>query len=239
MTDNPFHSEIPRTTGLPSPDASPDEHWALDTETSRTLHRRLARMDSSTSGGGRRLAGMYLGAKMVRRQEDNPERFAQAAHSIRDLIDELPKRFPQVPIFDYPDLISRVRKLVEEFGAYHGSAPEKRDHFRRRFELAMRQFAQDMEGVLATRREQAEALINSMDPSGRSLPPPIADQRTEEWRGYRAYFVKVCHHGGASPEEFDQTLDSFETFLVDRLGLRAFRSQATLQALISEGEGRA
>ena len=96
-----------------------------------------------------------------------------------------------------------------------------------------------MEEVGTTRREQAETLINALDPSGKYLPQTISDRITREWRSFRSFFVKVCHNGTSSPEEFDQRLEFFEDFMVDRLGLRTFQGQEILQSLIREGEGHA
>jgi hypothetical protein len=101
----------------------------------------------------------------------------------------------------------------------------------------MAEFARDAVDVRVSRRQQAGSLIAAMDPAGRPLPPVIAALRVDEWAAYRNFFVRACHHGSTTPEEFDGMLEPFEDFLVDRLGLRAFRNQAVLQQLIGEAEG--
>jgi len=68
-------------------------------------------------------------------------------------------------------------------------------------------------------------------------PEMIADLRVSEWGVYRTFFVRACHHGAVTVEEFDGMLEPFEDFLIDRLGLRAFRNQAALEKLIGEAEG--
>ncbi len=185
------------------------------------------------------LAAMYLGAKMVRLRPDNPEFISHAGHSIRELIDALPGKYPNVPVFDHVDLVSRSRSLIDAWTAYQGAAPGVKAHLGATFESTMQGFATDMAGVRVTRREQAGALMGAMDPSGRPLPPVIAELRVDEWGAYRAFFVRACHHGLTTPEDFDRMLELFEEFLIDRLGLRTFRSQAALEAIVAEGERHA
>lgn len=236
MVDQPSPSETPTDTSLPSTDAAPG-HSALIGEASRTLHRRLARKDAENSGVPPPLAPMYLGAKIARLRADNPEYLSHAAHSMRELIDALPTKYPTVPAFDHADLVSRVRELLNSWHAYQAAPSPVEALARADFDQAMKTFAEEMDDVRTTHRERAGALIAAMDPSGRPLPPVIADLRVSEWATYRRFFLGACHHGSTTPEEFDGMLEPFEDFLIDRLGLRAFRNQAALERLIGEAEG--
>lgn len=235
MADQPSPSEAPDGTGLPSSDGAP-EHSALTGESARILHRRLGRKDAESPNSLPPLAPMYLGAKIARLRTDNPEYLSHAAHSLRELIDALPTKYPSVPTFAYADLVSRVRKLLDAWGKYQSALPPGDVQGRTEFERRMLKFASESDDVRVTRRQQAGALIAAMDPSGRQLPPVIAGLRVDEWAVYRDFFVRACHHGATTPEEFDGMLEPFEGFLVDRLGLRAFQNQAVLEQLIKETE---
>ena len=236
MADQPSPSEVPDSTNLPAPSATP-EHFALTGEAGRILHRRLRRKDDELPNNLPPLAPIYLGAKIARLRTDNPECLSHAAHSLRELIDALPAKYPNVPSFAHTDLVTRVRGLLGAWDAYEGAPQSARDLARATFEEAIAEFARDAADVRVSRRQQAEALIAAMDPSGRSLPPVIADLRVDEWAAHRTFFVRACHHGSTTPEEFDSMLEEFEDFLVDRLGLRAFRNQAVLERLIGQAEG--
>lgn len=212
-------------------------HPALRSEASRTLFAVLDEKDREDAASIYKLSPIYLGAKVTIRHTNNPDYLAQAAHSIRELIDRLPKRF-DVPTFEYQDLRSRARVLVDTWKAIPGGNPKATEAARAKFEKVMNRFATELDAVTITRRVEAGKLISSMDASGRTMPPVIANLRVAEWGAYRGYFVVACHHGETTQEEFDQMLEQFELFLLDRLRPRAVADQAALKAIVAEGEPR-
>lgn len=212
-------------------------HPALRSEASRTLFAVLEHKDGEDDASIYKLAPLYLGAKMSIRQVDNPDYLAQAAHSIREMIDMLPKRF-DVPTFEYQDLRSRSRVLVDAWRAIDNANPKAAEAARKKFEKEMVRFAAELDAVTITRKVEAGKLISSMDVSGRKMPAVIAGLRVAEWGEYRGYFVRACHHGETTPEDFDQMLEQFEIFLVDRLQPRAVSDQSAIRAIVAEGESR-
>jgi hypothetical protein len=235
IPEQPSPSEGFVPTSPPS-SGPPSENLALVSEASRTLYRRLARKDAEAPELHPPLATIYLGAKIARSRADNPEYLSHTAHSIRELIDALPSKYPNVPTFEHTDLVSRVRTLVEAWQTVEDALPEDRPRRQAAFEETMRSFSEEMTSVRTSRREQAGALIEAMDPAGRPLPPVIAGLRVTEWGEYRSFFVRACHHGAVNQDEFDRMFELFEDFLIDRLGLRAFRNQSEIGRLITEAE---
>jgi hypothetical protein len=52
----------------------------------RALHAALLKLSAE-------IARMYIGALVVLADQDNPDRFAQCAHSLRELMEKLPEYF--------------------------------------------------------------------------------------------------------------------------------------------------
>lgn len=188
----------------------------------------------------RRLGDMYAGALSVLGQTSNPERLAQAAHSLRELIEKLP-RYLDVPApRKPPTLKEEVRRLV---AAWRKAGVEPSAVNARRagdFFKAFERFVIWFEGVHLTMREQAAATIRGLDPSGRPLPTPIEDLRIKEWQECNWFFQGVSHHNKeCSSDDLRQWLDVLERFLLDLLRPRTFDDFSAIDRLIEEGERNA
>jgi len=228
----------PMNESIPSTAPSRAAHPALRSVASQTLIVVLEDKDGQQPDSIYKLAPLYLGAKMTLRQTDNPDYLAQAAHSIRELIDALPKRF-DVPTFEYQDLRSRSRILVDAWKKVDHSNRASSPKARAKFEKEMARFATELDAVTVTRRAEAGMLISSMDVSGRRMPTVIEDLRVSEWGAYRVFFGGAFHHGGITSDDLEQMLEQFEIFLLDRLRPRAVADQSALKAIVQEGEARA
>ena len=62
-----------------------------------------------------RLVGMYFGAQMVLDNLNNAESLAQACHRLRDLMEEIPRRYEGIPAPEQlPKMGDKVRGLAEK-----------------------------------------------------------------------------------------------------------------------------
>lgn len=185
----------------------------------------------------RRLADMYAGALHVIGQSSNPERLPQAAHSIRELIEKLP-RYLDVPTPTAPpSLKEEVRSLVT---AWREAAIDPATFDARRaadFLHKFERFAAWFESVHLTLRQRAAATVRRLDPLGRALPTPIEKLRIKEWQECNGFFQGVSHHTKpCTDDELHQWLDVLERFLLDRLRPRTFDDFSEIDKLIEEGE---
>jgi hypothetical protein len=192
------------------------------------------------------LAGWYLGARLVLMAPANPERLVQAAHSIRELMNNL-NTISNVPVQ------TKDGRLGDKFAAMTGRWEKAKrasvcfgeDGWRGEIDDAARRGFDAVDDAIAwqkanrpKRKEQHRSTLRGLDASQRPLPMFIEDRFIELWDGMRDYFVEVCHHRRATTEEeFHATLEQLETFVLDRLKPRTFTEQTTLDALIAEAEG--
>jgi hypothetical protein len=229
----------------PGPD--PERRSSVDVGDAELVGQQLAvyraLVEQSTE-----LAGLYLGACVVLMVPANPERLQQAAHSVRELINNL-------------HTISNLPVPAEG-----GRLGDKFDHMTQRWEKAKRNsaaFGEDgWSGCIddAARRgfvavdeaiewqrenrpkwkERHRSTLRGLDVSARPLPGFVEDHFVEIWHDLRGYFVDVCHHDRETTEtEFASMIEQLEKMILDRLKPRTFRDQAKLDTLIAEAEGGA
>lgn len=195
-----------------------------------------------------RLANMYLGALKVLADTDNPDRLAQASHSLRELLEKLPRHL-DVPVrtkrYRLRDKIQNLRR------GWHGVMKHSdwpgNPAWSGTINAPLRGFLKKAQGFFAwfeveypTRKEQTAKVLRSLDPLGRPLPVPIERLRVEEWDRCHRYFEGVGHHNFVpSPEDFDLWLFSLERFLMDQLCPRTFEDHSHLDQIITEGEANA
>ncbi len=188
---------------------------------------------------------MYFGALMALAHESNPDRFALAAHGLRELMEKLP-RYLDVPVIKKgPSLTERVRSLEErrkititnstsrDVSGWQG---EIDDHLRR-FLQETDNFFEDFSTDYATRRRRAATTLRGLDPSALALPEQLEQSNISKWQNCNDYFQGVSHHtrvGG--DEDFAVQLSELETMLLDRLVPRTSEDFATIDDLIKEGD---
>src|SRR5260221_1241056 len=90
MTERPTPSESNSYGSEPSLSPAVEAHPALSNPDKRALYEELQREDAKLTSPSS-LAQMYLGALMTRSQLANPECLVQAAQSIRELMEKMPR----------------------------------------------------------------------------------------------------------------------------------------------------
>lgn len=209
---------------------APDERISFDGQ-QQALLRVL--MDMSED-----IANMYIGALMARQAEHNPDHLSQACHSLRELIDNVPKYF-DVPVESAGRLGDHVSALItrwkRESRVRNGNDEAVSEGFLREFAA----FVEWQESNFPKRREIARRTIQEFDASGRSLPERIEELHAQEWMEIRGFFVQATHHASCTLDEFDQWIDEFETFLLSKARPQTFRTADRIDALIREGEADA
>jgi hypothetical protein len=181
------------------------------------------------------VAKMYAGALMARSFDTNPDYLSQACHSIRELIDNLPKYF-EVPIQRTDSLTNKVNALRAAWDREPRVRISSAEALSERFAVKVAEFFQWHEAQFPTRREVARNTVRELSTSSRLLPHPIETLRAEEWMKIRDWFIGATHHGACSEDEFDQWLDVFESFMLNLSKPRPFDNADVIDALIRKGE---
>jgi hypothetical protein len=231
VTDTPRAG--PETTGFPLPSAGPQL-----TGRQRALLDAFSEVDA-------RLAKMFLGALTVLEQQSNGERFAQAAHTLRELINRLPASLGLTTPAMNERLGDRLGKPEQAWSAalaQSGCRDGNRwsgtiDPPLARALLAIGEFFEWKSEHRPRRRTEMTQTIRRLDASGRQLPERIESMVVNQWGVTREYFIGVCHYN-VEPEEreFFGYLDVFEEFLINRLRPRTFADFDAVDAVIEEAE---
>jgi hypothetical protein len=201
------------------------------------FYRALAEQDM-------RVAGWYLGARITLSNTKNPERLAQAAHSLRELMDKLhpvlglPAEVEGGRLGDRFAVMTDRWERAKRQSSCHtdGVWSGKIDEAARRGFTAVDQAIEWQRKNRPRREETYRATIRALDVSGRVLPSWIEDTHVRLWDDLRDYFVRVCKHGQTEEGEFSAALHTFELFVLERLKPRTYPEQATLDQLIAEAE---
>lgn len=185
---------------------------------------------------------------MVLRDASNPDRLAQCAHSMRELMEKLPE------LLDVPTKAQKesLKAKVQEIeNAYIGTQKKTGcfstsnewegsiDGHLQKFLVRLGSFFEWFASHHPRRRDELHGVLNRLDGSGRTLPKPLASLNVDAWDQKRDFFQSVAHHRHKGDErEFRQWLDALEQFLLDRLKPRTFDDFAEIDTLLEE-EGNA
>ena len=205
------------------------------------FHKALADKDP-------KLAQMYFGALHTLEQQGNPERYAQVAHSIRELMEKMPEYLDLPVEQNIPSLKQRARELADVWNANAlksdccdgGQWAGVIDSPLQKTLKKADEFVKGFEEDYPKRRAEVGKLLQGIDPMNATLPPPIQDIRISEWEKCRDFFQGVAHHRIAPTEDqMRNWLNALERFLLDRLCPRTFEDQVVIEDIIEETEKHA
>lgn len=191
------------------------------------------------------LAQIYLGMIRVVADDSNPDRFALAAHGVREMMDLLPRYLNLAVKFSDERLSDKINGLeVVWENTVSNSACLTSIGWAGTIDTHLRKFIVKFEEFLKWDKEHhpkrvsaARRVFRTFDVMPLPLPPPLEDRRVKEWSALHDYFTNVLHHSSQPrPDEFMQGVEDFETFLLDRLRPQPFEDVAVIDALIREGE---
>jgi hypothetical protein len=204
----------------------------------RTLLEALREIDQ-------RLGEMYLGALAVLQQPFNSERFAQAAHTLRIMIDRLPTSLGLATEARGERLGDRLQKperawknVLENSSCFDGKGWSGAiDDPLARALAVLQEFFAWKEEHRPRRLDELTHILRRLDASGRRLPEKLEVLVVDQLQVTRDYFVDVCHHRISVEEaEYFAYLDAFERFILDRLRPRTFADFDAVDVILEEAD---
>ena len=142
------------------------------------------------------LASMYLGALVVLQDEDNPDRFAQSAQSIRELMEKIPRYIAVNTPVQQRKISDELRELEKKWDhtvsescccnnfTWEGSI----DLILQKFLHASQAFFKFYKEAVPSRREGIKYLLRKLDVSGRILPISLENANITNF----AFIIITC-----------------------------------------------
>ncbi|MBN1983171.1 MAG: hypothetical protein JW795_16675 [Chitinivibrionales bacterium] len=184
------------------------------------------------------LVDWYIGAIYAAQNTYNPDRFSQAAQSLRELLEKLPRVFVETEVTVLkPDFKGMSDKLYSQLCSdkerYGGEWKEKT------IDPGLETTICDMEryleaNQLPTRKEQIHSLMNRLDPMHDTLDQVIREGNLKQFRELWDTFEGLSHHNGrACDKNFGKQLALVERLIIDLLAPITAQDQGDIRAIIS------
>jgi hypothetical protein len=184
---------------------------------------------------------LYECALRILSDESNPGRLFLSAHSIREMMGDLPK------VLALPVLAEQGR-LGDQMNALEplwDGASKSRCHTNgewtgeidgplQKLLKTLHKFFQWWKENRPKRREVAAGLFRQSDPSGLPIPEVLERKRADAWLTLHGYFVGVAHRSSTTSDEFNKRLDDLEQILLDTLYRQPSADLSAIDAILAE-----
>jgi len=194
---------------------------------------------SATKSQKYSLANWYLGAIYAATSKYNPDRFSQAAQSLRELLEKLPRVFHESEIqesrTDFRDmrqnLYSRLCSDKKRYGGeWKGNVIDA--GLDKTIRCAQRYFELNQ---LPTRKEQIDSVMSKIDPMNDTLDQGIRLEKSERFHSVWKFFESLAHHKTHTDEEtFWQELALTEHIVIDLLAPITAQDQGAIRAILEK-----
>ena len=187
------------------------------------------------------MADWYFGALCALRDTFNPDQIAQAAHSLRELSEKIPRALQ-----------------TEELGLTGDQLKKKREAVRIAFDKEKINFSGDwankvitpaLSGVLQAmdqyfnlshrpdRRDQVFAGLTKLDPMLQTLPEQLRQEKRQRYLQLWARVEGFAHHGGKKTEEdFMECVAQVEDLVFDLMAPISAEDQSLLSKILEEDD---
>ena len=179
----------------------------------------------------------YLGALYALDNHYNPDRIAQAAHSLRELIEKLPRVVQgsdvQTETIDFKgmrrSINNRISKDKERYS--EGWKNKKIDA---RLDKTLRKIENYFErNQLPTRDEQMQQAVATVDPMVNSLDSEIRERKRNQLHRLWKRLERFAHHNNnPDVEEFSNCLEELENTIFDLLAPITAQDQKEIQTIL-------
>ncbi|WP_378954591.1 hypothetical protein [Pelosinus sp. sgz500959] len=192
-----------------------------------------------------KLAQMYLGAIMTLQHHDNPERLAQVAHSLRELMEKA-SSFLEVAVVKHGIKVAEIitplcrnwaktaySSACYKDGKWSGTIDNKLGEALIKVDNFTINWLDDKKNKKA---DEIGPLLTKLCGVEYPLPQVLNDINWKEWHNLNIYFQNVAHHGQVKEDDFNKKLYELEQFLLNRLAPCSVEDFAIIDSIIQEGE---
>lgn len=185
----------------------------------------------------------------LRLPDDNPDRLAQVAHSIREFMEKAHELLVEVPVKQEGGGLKNA--VIDLGGKWEAAVKDTKSvnttEWTGELDKPLQKALKSMSDFFATfsaehrpRSAQYRAVIETLERSGQPLPSAIAEQRLKTWKELDDYFKGVAHHQiVTTKDEIEDRIKALEKLILDlRYPERSIPIDvlSELDSAISEGE---
>lgn len=185
---------------------------------------------------GHLLGDWYLGAIYVLRDKDNPDRISQAAQSMRELLEKLPRVIDEGVVatsHDFKGMRRGITKRWERDREHYGEV-WKGKKVNSHFDKTLRKINRYLElNQIPTRREQIQSTYERSDPLAYVLDPQIQKEKRNRFFEIWEKFEALSHHQSQLDEDLlDECLRAAEQVILELLAPTTAPNQQTIRFIL-------
>ena len=182
------------------------------------------------------LGDWYLGALHALRNKHNPERFSQAAQSLRELLEKLPRTIDESDAVKGEDFKGRRRGIIArwEKDKKNYSDGWKDQIITNHFDKTLRKIDSYLEkNQHPTRSEQIHGALKKRDPMNYVLGQDIQEEKRKRFADTWEQFEAFAHHRPITNEQdFEKCLSAAEDLILDLLAPYTAPNQQTIKSVL-------
>lgn len=198
------------------------------------VHRALVKKRES-------VAVLYECAVRILNDQFNPGRVFLAAHSIREMMGDLPCVLALPVLADQGRLGDQMNALEPVWYAAKKSRCHHEGAWSGEIDGPLQKLLTTLQRVFKwwtdsrpKRREVVAGLFRETDPSGLRLPESLERKRIDSWLSLHNFFVRVAHQSSTTEDEFRERLEELEQILLDTLYRRPSEDFSAIDAILAE-----
>lgn len=185
------------------------------------------------------LGNWYLGAIYAAKNTYNPDRYSQAAQSLREILEKLPRVFIESEIQESrPDFRSMRDNLYSRVCSDKSryDAEWKGKTIDTGLDKTIRAVDRYLElNQIPTRKEQIHSVMNKLDPMHDTLDQGIRLEKSKRFHTLWKTFEGLAHHTTSADEEFFfEQLALTERLIIDLLAPITAQDQGAIRAITSK-----
>jgi len=192
------------------------------------------------------LGDMYMGSIAVLQDLSNPDRYSQAANSLRELMYNIVKLRGGSTVAHDSKIGNEVHLLQkcyeknrDKTGCYsEGEWKGAVDDDLAAILKSLQGFIESVKKKMPGMESEIRKTLNGMDHSGHSLPENLIKELIEKWIRIYRYFESIKHHGDkVEPESIIEYRSELERLVLQRVAPQTYEDHRAINELIKEGEG--
>ena len=183
------------------------------------------------------LSRWYLGAFYALNNEQNPDRIPQAAHSLRELLEKLPRvvEGTDAPATS-PNFQQKRAKIYKRILKDKENYPDGRENKQidGHLDKTFKQVEEYLESNRQpTRRERMQMAVTTIDPMANRFDNEIRERKRDELHGLWEQLEGFAHHKSKrNIGKFEKCLDKLEKTVIDLLAPITAQNQKEIQTIL-------